>query len=121
MDRYPRLILYPDRIAENASKVVALCASRGVEVSAVTKGVCADLRVARGMLAGGCASFADSRVQNLKLLKKEFPGTPRTLLRIPMKSELEDVVRSADCSLISMTESLEALETHCQRLDAVHG
>jgi predicted amino acid racemase len=125
MSHYPKLILYPDRIAENASKVAELCASKGIEVAAVTKGVCADPRVARAMIEGmkglhTCTSFADSRVQNLAVLKREFPGVPRTLLRIPMKSELEEVVRCADCSLVSMTESVEALEAQCRELNAKH-
>ena len=50
MNRYPKLVLYLNRIAENASKVVEFCASRGVEVSAVTKGVSADLSVVRAMM-----------------------------------------------------------------------
>jgi predicted amino acid racemase len=120
MGRCPNFILHLDRIAENAAKVVDFCASSGVAVAAETKGACSDLRVARAMLEGGCASFADSRVQNLARLKKEFPQVPRTLLRIPMKSELKDVVQCADTSLISMTESLQALEAHCRDLNETH-
>jgi predicted amino acid racemase len=120
MGRCPRLILHLDRIAENASKTAAFCASAGVSVAAVSKGVCSDLCVARAMLEGGCTSFADSRIQNLARLKQEFPHVPRTLLRIPMRSELKDVVQYADSSLVSMTESVEALEAHCRELDATH-
>jgi predicted amino acid racemase len=112
--------LHLDRIAENASKTVAFCRSAGVEVAAVPKGVCSDLYVARAMLEGGCASFADSRLQNLVRLKREFPDVPRTLLRIPMKSELKDVVQHADSSLVSMTESIDALEIHCRELGTTH-
>ncbi|MDR1622054.1 MAG: alanine/ornithine racemase family PLP-dependent enzyme [Synergistaceae bacterium] len=117
---WPKLVAHLGRIAENASKVVEFCASAGVTVAAVTKGVCSDLRVAGAMIEGGCASFGDSRVQNLACLKKEFPRIPRTLLRIPMKSELEDVVQFTDSSLVSMTESIEALEARCLRLGATH-
>jgi predicted amino acid racemase len=118
-ERWPKFILHLDRIAENASKVVAFCAPR-VTVTAVPKGACSDLRVARAMIDGGCSSFADSRLQNLASLKREFPHISRTLLRVPMKSELEDVVRFADSSLVSMTESVEALEARCRALDATH-
>ena len=61
--RYPKFVLYLNRVAENASKVVEFCASRGVEVSAVSKGVSADPLVARAMVQGGCKSFSDSRVK----------------------------------------------------------
>ncbi|MDR2529093.1 MAG: alanine racemase [Synergistaceae bacterium] len=120
MERCPRFILHLSRIAENAAKVVRLCAARGVMVEGVVKGVCADPRVAGAMLEGGCASLADSRVQNLVLLKKEFPTVPRTLLRIPMKSELEDVVRSTTRSLVSMPESVAALDDWCWTLGTEH-
>jgi predicted amino acid racemase len=56
----------------------------------------------------------------LARLKKEFPDVPRTLLRIPMKSELGDVLQCADVSLVSMTESVESLEARCRQLDTTH-
>ena len=120
MKRYPRFVLYLNRVTENAAKVVEFCASKGVEVSAVTKGVSADPRVAAAMVEGGCRSFSDSRVRNLAVLKKNFPSIPRTLLRIPMKSELREVVRVADCSLVSMKESVEALSTICASENTTH-
>ncbi|MDR1379761.1 MAG: alanine/ornithine racemase family PLP-dependent enzyme [Synergistaceae bacterium] len=119
-EHWPRLILRLDCITENASRVVKFCASKGVEVAGVVKGVCADLRVAGAMLEGGCASFADSRLQNLKRLKEAFPQVPRTLLRIPMKSELEEIVRWVDSSLVSMPESVEALDDCCKTLGMTH-
>ncbi|MDR2523476.1 MAG: alanine/ornithine racemase family PLP-dependent enzyme [Synergistaceae bacterium] len=120
MERYPRFTLHLNHIAENAAKVAGLCAARGVTVEAVVKGVCADPRVAGAMLDGGCASLADSRVQNLAFLKKEFPTVPRTLLRIPMKSELEDAVRYASRSLVSVPESVAALDDECRAQGAEH-
>ena len=120
MKRYPRLVIYPERVRENAEKVVKACAEVGVNVLAVTKGVSADLRVARAMLDGGCCAFADSRIRNLTALKKAFPGVERTLLRIPMKSEAADVVENTNCSLVSMPESIEALEAECRFSDTAH-
>ena len=120
MKRYPKFVLYLNRIAENASKVTDFCTSRGVEVSAVTKGVLAEPRVVGAMVEGGCKSFSDSRMKNLEILKRHFPNVPRTLLRIPMKSELGDAIRIADCSLVSMKESVEALSTMCDSENTIH-
>jgi predicted amino acid racemase len=72
------------------------------------------------MIDGGCVSFADSRLQNLVRLKQKFPDVPRILLRVPMKSELEDAVRFADSSLVSMTESILALEARCREMATTH-
>ncbi|MDR1874596.1 MAG: alanine/ornithine racemase family PLP-dependent enzyme [Synergistaceae bacterium] len=120
MTQYPKIVLYPDRVRENAARVVGFCRAANVDVVAVPKGVSAEPRVARAMIEGGCLSFADSRLRNLELLRKEFPDTPRTLLRIPMKSELGDVVRCADCSLASMTEGLAGLERECRSMRTTH-
>jgi predicted amino acid racemase len=120
MKRYPKFVLYLDRVAENASKVMEFCAPRGIEVCAVSKGISADPHVAGAMVEGGCRSFSDSRVANLEVLKKHFPDIPRTLLRIPMKSELKDIIRVADCSLVSMKESVEALSAMCVSENTTH-
>ena len=120
MKRYPRFVLYPNRVTENTSKVLEFCASKGVSVSAVTKGISADRRVVRALADGGCRSFSDSRVKNLEVLKKYFPDIPRTLLRIPMKSELRNVIKVADCSMVSMKESVEALSAMCASENSTH-
>lgn len=120
MSRYPRLIWNLNGVRENAARVVERCASLGVKVCAVAKGVLADIAVARAMLEGGCVSFADSRMRNLISLKRNFPDKERMLLRIPMKSEIEDAIRNATCSLVSMPESVVALEARCRAMKTTH-
>lgn len=111
--RYPRLCIHLDRIRDNAVRVTDLCRPAGVSVYAVTKGVCADPRVAQAMLDGGCEAFADSRIQNLASLKRAFPDKERLLIRTPMRCELQDAVQYATCSAVSMIEGIEALEAEC--------
>lgn len=118
--RYPRLCIHLDRVRENAARVAERCRARGVSVCAVTKGISADLDAARAMLEGGCVSFADSRVRNLIRLEEAFPAVDRLLLRIPMRSELEAVVRAASCSAVSMLEAVEALEAECAAQGKTH-
>ena len=113
MDAYPRLCIHLDRIRENAARVAERCRAHGIAVCAVTKGISADLNAARAMLEGGCDAFADSRIRNLIRLEETFPAVERFLLRIPMRSELEAVVRTASCSTVSMIEAVEALEAEC--------
>lgn len=120
MSRYPRLCIHLDRIRENAARVTERCRAHGIAVCAVTKGISADLDVARAMWEGGCGSFADSRLQNLVRLKEAFPEVERLLLRIPMRSELEETVRSASCSAVSMVEAVETLEAECAAQGKTH-
>ena len=126
MNCYPKLVIYLDRVRENAAKITEFCHSHGAETVAVTKVTCADLRIARALVEGmrsagsGKAAFADSRVLNLEILKKEFPDVPRTLLRVPMKSELERAALCAQRSLVSMVESVYALEDCCSKMGLNH-
>ncbi|GHS94617.1 alanine racemase [Synergistales bacterium] len=126
MNCYPKLVVYLDRIRENAAKIAEFCHSHGAESVAVTKVTCADVYITRAVVEGmrsagsGKAAFADSRVLNLEKLKKEFPDVPRTLLRVPMKSELERVVLCADSSLVSMVESVYMIEECCSKSSVNH-
>ena len=84
-----------------------LCRQHGIEVTAVTKGFCAYPEIAKSFIRGGIKALADSRVDNLKKLKS-LDGE-KVLLRIPMMSELDDVIDFADMVLISEIETARAL------------
>ena len=68
---YPRLKIYLKRIEENTRVVRQLCAGHGIRVMGVTKACCGAPELAEAYLAGGLAMIGDSRVANLKKLKKK--------------------------------------------------
>ncbi len=107
MSRYPRMEVYLDRIESNCRRTVELCRPLGIEVTAVTKGFCAYPEIAERLVKGGVKSLADSRIDNLKKLKSL--DVQKILLRIPMISELDDVISFADIVLISEVKTAEIL------------
>ena len=107
MERYPRIEVYTDKIESNCRRTVALCSQYGIEVTAVTKGFCAYPEIAQSLIRGGVKALADSRVDNLKKLKSL--DVEKVLLRIPMMSELDDVIDFADLILISEIETARVL------------
>ena len=113
MVQYPRLLVYREKIRENASLVVSRCAERGISVAGVVKGVCAHPPVVRAFIEGGCSELADSRMANIASLRKMKTGLPLLLLRIPMPSEIPLVAEMADCSLVSMAGTVRLLEKEC--------
>ncbi len=113
MDRYPRLLISREKIRENASRVAGRCAEKGISVAGVVKGVCAHPPVVRAFVEGGCRELADSRMTNIVSLRKMKTGLPLLLLRIPMLSEIPLVAEWADCSLVSMAETVRLLEKEC--------
>lgn len=107
---YPRLLIDPAKVRENAAEVVRRAGKLGIGVFGVTKGFCADPVVARAMVEGGCSLLMDSRVKNLRRLREAGFTEPLVLLRIPMLSELEELVEVADGTVVSMPETVLALE-----------
>jgi predicted amino acid racemase len=95
----PRIEIELDKLAHNASKLTALYDTKGVCVTAITKGVCGSPRIARALLDSGIHSFGDSRIANIQKMRQAGLDAQFTLIRSPMPSEIERVVEFADVSL----------------------
>ncbi|NLB84208.1 MAG: alanine/ornithine racemase family PLP-dependent enzyme [Synergistaceae bacterium] len=118
MNRYPRLLVSREKIRENAFRVICRCAEAGISVAGVVKGVCAHPSVVRTFIEGGCEELADSRMKNIAALREMKTGLPLLLLRIPMPSEIPLVAEMADCSLVSMADTVRLLESECKFLSS---
>jgi len=106
---YPQVIVDTAAVEDNARLVVDLCSRRGVSVIGVTKLTCASPEVARAMLRGGVRGLADSRLENLQRLRQAGIDALLTLLRLPMLSQVRDVVEISDVSLNSEPVTVTAL------------
>lgn len=119
---YPRINIYPKRIEENARAITDLARQNNIGIYSVTKATCANIEVAKAMLAGGVEGLADSRLLNLMKLRSHFGADlPLLLLRLPMLSEAEGVVRIADLSLNSEMVTIEALSKAATEQGKEHG
>ncbi|MGI6784911.1 MAG: alanine racemase [Aminivibrio sp.] len=117
---WPLLRVDQAAVEENTRRTVEKCATAGIKVWGVTKGMAAREGIARAMTRGGAEGLADSRVKNLAKLKAMKTGLPLALLRIPMQSELSDVVEYADCSLASAPVTILGLEKACAAAGRTH-
>ena len=116
----PILEINTRKVTENAQTLHAFCEERGVELTFVTKGFSARPEVIRAAMAGGIASFADSRMKNIISAKQTVPGLKYLLIRIPAIPEAEEVVRWADWSLQSQIETIRAVSDAALRQGKVH-
>ncbi|MGM0472064.1 MAG: alanine/ornithine racemase family PLP-dependent enzyme [Bacillota bacterium] len=118
----PHLKIDLAKVEANTKYVVDLAAQAGIEIMGVTKAVTANLAVARAMLAGGVSGLADSRLENLEHLRNglELTNHPLMLLRIPMLSEVEEVVLLAEISLNSELKVIKALNQAALQLGVKH-
>lgn len=118
--KYPYLTVDLNKIEKNARYITDLCNKKGVEIVGVTKGCCGIPEVANAMLKGGVKYIADSRLNNLKKIRMSGYDKELMLLRMPMKSEFEEVVDIADMSLNSELDTIKELSDIAKYRNKLH-
>jgi len=117
----PRLEIDLEKIKQNASLIKRKCEKHGIEVVGVTKGFCAYFPIAKAYYEGGIRKFGDSRLVNIKRLVESGIRGDKYLIRIPMMSEVDEVVRWTDVSLNSELKVIKALGEEAVLQNRVHG
>jgi len=116
---YPKLIANKKKLLHNVTTMKKKMSDAGIDILAgVTKGFSAYPEVAQIFVEGGVDYIADSRVLNLKKLK-DLPKK-KWLLRIPMMTELEDVIEYADISQHSEYKVMEKLNELAEKKGVTH-
>lgn len=93
----------------------------GIDTLAVTKGVLADEEIVRIYYDKGIRHFGDSRLKNLKKIRQyKLQDISLALIRIPMISEVEDVIEFADISFNTSIETLKALNDIAKEKNIIH-
>ena len=104
----PRIEIDLVKIQENSKLLVDIYKKGGVQIVGVTKAVSGDSFIATAMLDGGVQYLADSRIENIKKMKKENILSKFLLLRSVM-SQAKQIVECCDVSLNSDLKILEKL------------
>ncbi len=118
---YPLLEINLNKVYENAKNLVNLCNKTAVNVTGVIKGCNGISEVARQFLNAGCDYIASSRIPHLIKVKKEMFESKTMLIRIPMPSEIHELVKYVDVSLVSELETIKLINYQCQIQDCRHG
>lgn len=117
----PRLEVDLDKIEANTRHLVEQLAPRGIRVTGVTKAALGSPGVGAAMMRGGASGLADSRVENLARLAEALPeAASRTLIRSPMLSQVDRVVRHATTSLNTGLTVLDALDLAARHQRRTH-
>jgi predicted amino acid racemase len=116
----PRLEIELYKIGQNARNLIALYGSKGITITAVTKGICGSPEVANVLLRSGINSLGDSRIANILRMREAGTKAQFVLLRPPIPSETEQVVRLADMSLNTEISVIRLLAKHAVKQGKVH-
>ena len=116
----PRIEIALDKLAHNARNLVALYSSKGIGITAITKGVCGSPRIASALLNSGIRSLGDSRIANIRKMRDAGLDAQFILVRSPMPSEVERVVEFADVSLNTEISVIRLLAEHAAKRGKIH-
>ncbi len=112
--KYPILEINLDHVYENIKSMVDLCSSHGISIAGVVKGFNAIPEVAMQFESSGCSYLATSRMDQIIKLKQYGIEKPFMMIRIPMFSEIKELVQFATVSLNSELETLDMIQKECE-------
>ncbi|MBS4536313.1 alanine/ornithine racemase family PLP-dependent enzyme [Clostridium sp. D2Q-14] len=123
-DRYPILEINLSHMKSNVKNIVEKCSENEISVTGVVKAT--DTyehsynEIANIMISAGCTSIGDSRMNTIKRMREMGFNKEILLLRVPMMSELDDVVKYSDCSLQSELNVLKLTNEAAKRENKIH-
>ena len=117
----PRLEIRLDRIRCNAATLVERLGLRGIAVTGVTKAMLGLPEIASVLLDAGVTAIGDSRIENIEAMRSAGLSCSMVLLRSPMPSQAERVVRFADVSLNTELQVLNHLSECARAQGRPHG
>ncbi|QIB67891.1 alanine/ornithine racemase family PLP-dependent enzyme [Aminipila butyrica] len=121
---YPKLIIDLKKLKGNLDAVANITKDQGgCSLMIVTKGLCADPQMVQMVAAHEKVDFlADSRVKNLasyaEVVRKQ--GKMTVLLRLPMHSEIAEVVKHVDLSFNSELSTIRLLNEEAGKQGKKH-
>ena len=117
---YPKLEINIKKLKTNLQVISNLLKKNNISLAMVTKAYCANLDIVDELVKDKnlIDYLADSRIENLKEMR--HINIPKILLRIPMKSEVEDVIKYADISFNSEYETIEKLNEEAKKVNKIH-
>ena len=116
----PTLIVNHENLRHNMSTVVGWCRDAGIDVAGVIKVTTGMASAALDYESCGAKWIASSRIEQLARAKEAGVKIPLLMIRIPMLSELDEVVKICDYSLQSSFDTLKAIQEAAARNGKVH-
>lgn len=111
---YPRLTIDLEKLRHNVRTMEEKLEQHGITLVPVTKVFLGLPEMIQIYYEEGIQMIADSRIENLE--RTTLP-VKKLLVRLPMLSQIERVVKSSDAALVSELATIQAIDETAQRLD----
>ena len=116
----PRLEIDLGKIHHNTHTLVTVLGGHGIAVTGVTKASLGSPEIAHTMLRAGVRCLGDSRIENIETMHRARVNGSMTLIRSPMMSQVERVVRYADTSFNSEIDIISKLSAAARSAGRMH-
>ncbi len=117
----PRLEIDLGKIEHNARTLVRRLARSGISVTGVTKATLGEPKIASALLRAGVSGLGDSHIENLERMRLASVPSTMTLIRTPMLSQADRVIKHADVSFNTELEIIAELSSAAQKAKTIHG
>jgi len=105
-----RLVIDLNALQRNIQVIDNWVHGHGASWSLVTKALCGHSDSLKALQALGVRSFADSRIENLRMIERLVPEFESWYLRLPSLTDIDEVVELTDVSLNSEIRIIQALD-----------
>ncbi len=119
MKRYPELEINLNNLSNNIKQIKKRCDKYNIKLAGVIKGATGIKEIAETFDKENVEFIASSRIEQLIPLKGKVKAKIM-MIRIPMLSEVEDIVKYTDISLNSEIEVLKKLNSEAKKQGKTH-
>lgn len=117
----PRLEIKLKQLHHNAKKLIENLALQGISITGVSKATMAMPEIVDIWINAGIHSIGESRIENIESINKVNNRVRTLLTRIPMLSQVDQVVSQASISCNSELSVLNALAGAAEKQNLRHG
>ena len=122
MEEYKYLALFYDRakLVNNVRILSSKCDEHGIDIAGIIKATNGAAATAEDFVAGGAKLIGSSRLEQLARAKAAGIRVPLLMIRVPMLSEVSEMLNIADISLNSEPVVLEAINEAALKRGITH-
>ena len=117
----PRLEIKLNQLQHNAKKLIENLALQGISITGVSKATMAMPEIVNIWIDAGIHSIGESRIENIESINKVNNRVRTLLTRIPMLSQVDQIVSQASISCNSELSVLTALAAAAAKQNMRHG
>ncbi|MDX5436063.1 MAG: alanine racemase, partial [Pontibacter sp.] len=114
------LKLYHSKLQHNYDHLNQVFKEHGIDWGVVTKLLCGHELYLKEVLELGVKEVHDSRVTNLKTIKKMAPGVQTVYIKPAPKQSIPDIIRYADVSFQTELDIIRLLSAEAVKQDKLH-